>query len=65
MRLKILIIAVILGAIVGFMTGDGKAEDALSGAMAGGCMAGNCLMRLLLAGLSILVILWLFNSVFG
>ena len=57
----ILIIAVIIGGIWGWLSG----EDALSGAMAGGCLAGNCLFRLLLAGLSILFILWLFNLIFG
>lgn len=60
----ILIIAVIIGGIWGWINGD-SGEDALSGAMAGGCLAGNCLFRLLLAGLSILFILWLFNLVFG
>lgn len=58
-------IAVIVGAAIAYFGGEGKAEDALSGAMAGGCLAGNCLVRILLAALCILAILWLFNLLFG
>lgn len=65
MWIWILIIAVIIGGIWGWLNGDGSGDDALSGAMAGGCLAGNCLFRLLLAGLTILFILWLFNLMFG
>lgn len=65
MWIWILIIAVIIGGIWGWLNGDGSGDDSLSGAMAGGCLAGNCLFRLLLAGLTILFILWLFNLMFG
>ena len=61
----IIIIAVIVGGLIAYLSGDGNAEDALSGAMAGGCLAGNCLARLAIAAISILLILWLFNVIFG
>lgn len=60
-----IVIAVVIGAAIAYFGGEGKKEDALEGAMAGGCMAGNCLFQLLLAGLSLLFIIWLFNLMFG
>ncbi len=64
MWIWVILIAVAIGAIVGFAQ-DGKSEDAVGGAMAGGCMAAGCLMRLAMAALGIIVILWLFSLMFG
>lgn len=61
----IIIIAIILGAAFAYFFGDGEKEDAISGGIAGGCMAGNCLVQLLIAAVSILAILWLFDLIFG
>lgn len=44
MWIWIIIIAVILGAIIGFAQ-SGEKEDAVGGAMAGGCLAVSCLGR--------------------
>ena len=61
----VIVIAVIVGAAIAYFGGEGKKEDAVEGAMAGGCMAGNCLFQILIAGISIMVILWLFGLLFG
>lgn len=60
----IIVIAVVIGAIIGFAH-DGKGEDAAAGAFTGGCMAAGCLVRLAMAALGILVVLWLFGVLFG
>lgn len=64
MWIWIIIIAVIIGAIIGFAQ-NGEKEDAMGGAMAGGCLAASCLGRLAIAAISIIVILWLFGLIFG
>lgn len=42
MWIWIIIIAVLIGAIIGFAQ-NGEKEDAMGGAMAGGCLAASCL----------------------
>lgn len=67
MWIWIIIIAVIIGAIFGASSSeDGeKGAGAASGAFAGGMMAIGCLVRLALAAISILIILWLFSLLFS
>jgi hypothetical protein len=67
MWIWIIIIAVVLGALWGFLNSDSNnaGEGAAQGAMAGGCMAAGCLLRLALAAIGILVVLWLFSAIFG
>ena len=43
---------------------SGKGEDAAGGALAGGCLAAGCLVRLAVAALGILLVLWLFGVLF-
>lgn len=64
MWIWIIIIAVVIGAVVGYFN-SGKSEDAAGGAMAGGCLAAGCLARIALAALGIILVLWLFNVLFG
>lgn len=64
MWIWIILIAVAIGAFLGFAE-DGKSEDAAAGAMAGGCMAAGCLARIALAALGIIFVLWLFGVLFG
>ena len=64
MWIWIIIIFVVVGAIWGLLSGDGRGEDAASGALAGGCMAIGCLGRIALIGLSILLVLWLCSVLF-
>ena len=64
MWIWIIIIAVIIGAAIGYFN-SGKSEDAVGGAMAGGCLAAGCLGRLAVAAISIIIILWLFGLLFG
>ena len=47
MWIWIIIIAVVIGAILGYLGSDGKdsGSNAAQGAMAGGCMAGGCIMH--------------------
>lgn len=65
MWIWIIVIAVVIGGIWGYLSSNGDAEDAFGGAAAGGCMAAGCLFRLLIAGLGIFLIVWLFGAVFG
>lgn len=65
MWIWIIVIAVIIGALVGFFNGDGNSDDALGGALAGGCMAGSCLVRIAIAAIGIIIVLWLFGFLFG
>lgn len=62
MWIWVIIIGAIIGAIIGLCCNDG---DAASGAAAGGCMAAGCLIRIALAAIGILIILWLFGVLFG
>ena len=63
MWIWIIIIAIVIGAVIGFIS-SGKSEDALQGAMTGGCLAASCLGRLAIVALGILFILWLFSVIF-
>ncbi len=63
MWIWIIIIAVVIGALVGFFN-RGNIGDALGGAMAGGCLATGCLIRIAIAAIGILFILWLFKVLF-
>lgn len=67
MWLWIIIGAVVIGGIFGFLSSDSdsKGGDAASGALAGGCMAVGCLGKLAFAALGILLVLWLFGAIFG
>lgn len=64
MWIWIIVIAVAIGAFLGFAE-NGKSEDAAAGAVAGGCMAAGCLIKIAMAALGILLILWLFGVLFG
>lgn len=67
MWIWIIIIACVIGAIIGLAGSDGrnKAGDAAGGAFAGGCMAAGCLLRIAFMALIIIGILWLFGVLFG
>lgn len=66
MWIWVIIIAVIIGGLIGFIASDGNStkEDTLGGMFAGGCMAAGCLVRIAIAALIIMAILWLFNVLF-
>lgn len=61
----IIIIAIVIGAIIGFINDDENGSGAAEGAMAGGCMAAGCIGRIAIAAIAILAILWLFGALFG
>lgn len=67
MWIWILIGAIVIGAIIGFLNSDsGNAkEDATQGALMGGCLAASCLVRIGIAALIIFAIIWLFGFLFG
>ncbi len=67
MWLTILVIAVIIGAVIGFLgSEDGeKGAGAVGGAITGGMGCGYILLQIFLAGLGILFIIWLFGALFG
>lgn len=67
MWIWIIIIAVAVGAILGSASSDKgeKGEGAMTGAIGGGVMAIGCLVKIAVAAISIFVVLWLFNVLFG
>lgn len=67
MWLTLLFIAIIIGAVLGFINSeDGdKGAGALGGALTGGMGCGYVLFQLFIAGLGILIVIWLFGLLFG
>lgn len=67
MWLTILVIAIIIGAVIGFFNSkDGeRGVGALGGAMASGMGCGYILLQIFLAGLAIIFFIWLFGALFG
>jgi len=61
----IIVTAVVIGGLLGLISSNGDSSEAANGAMAGGCMAASCLVRLAIAAIGILLILWLFGAIFG
>lgn len=61
----IIVIAVIVGAIWGWLSSDGKSDGAVNGGCMGGMAAMGCLFRLAMAAIGIIIILWLFEAIFG
>ncbi|GEM_PF-867549 len=66
MWIWVIIIACVIGGLIGYITSDGKnaGSDAAGGAFAGGCMAAGCLLRIAFIALGIMFILWLFGFLF-
>jgi len=67
MWLIILIIAIIVGAAIGFFSSnDGeRGAGALGGAIAGGVGCGHVLFQIFIFGIIILAFIWLFGALFG
>lgn len=67
MWIWIIIIAIIIGAIWGALTSkDGeKSEGAFAGAVTGGMGCGYILIHIFILGASIMILLWLFGTLFG
>lgn len=67
MWLTVLIIAIIIGAAIGFFSSnDGeRGAGALGGAIAGGVGCGHVLFQIFIYGIIILAFIWLFGALFG
>lgn len=67
MWIVILIIAIIIGAVIGALSSNNgeKGEGAIGGAIVGGMGCGYILLQIFLWGLGILFMLWLFGALFG
>lgn len=67
MWIWIIIIAIIIGAILGALNSDDgeKGAGAFSGAIAGEMGCGYILFHIFLWGAGILIILWLLSNLFG
>ena len=63
MWIWILIIFAVGGAILGALSDD--KDGAMGGCLAGLFTGGGCLVEILIAGLSIFFIIWLFGALFG
>lgn len=62
--LTIIAVVAVIGALIGFLGGGGKSEDAAAGAAAGAIMAGGCLFQLFIYGLMALAGLWIIKLIF-
>lgn len=60
----IIVIAVIIGAIIGTCCSGKDENGALNGAMAGGCLAVSYLGRLFVFGACPFILIWLFQVIF-
>ncbi|MBR5686557.1 MAG: hypothetical protein IKX36_01190 [Prevotella sp.] len=67
MWLTVLIIAIIIGAIIGFASSDEgeRGAGALGGAFVVGMGCLQVLVRIFIFGLTIMAVLWLFGKLFG
>ena len=67
MWIWVIIIAIIIGAIWGVLSSDEgeRGTGAFSGAVMGGMGCGFILFRIFLWGLGIMLLIWLFGSLFG
>lgn len=67
MWLTVLIIAIVIGAAIGFFgSNDGeRGAGAVGGALAGGMGCGYILFQIFIVGLGFLFIIWLFGALFG
>lgn len=59
----VLVIFAIGGAILGALSGD--KDGAMGGCLTGLFTGGSCLVQILIGGLSILFVIWLFGVLFG
>jgi hypothetical protein len=59
----ILVIFAVVGAIIG-AAANGK-EGAVGGCLAGLFTGSSCLVKIIIAGLSILLVIWLFGVLLG
>lgn len=67
MWIWILIAAVIIGGIIGYISSNdkNKGENAIGGALVGGIGCGYVLFNIFLIGVGIFVVIWLFSALFG
>lgn len=65
--LIIILVAAIICAIIGYMTGEKgeKESNAAAGAVAGAMGCGYLLFHLFLFGVGLFFLIWLFNAIFG
>lgn len=54
-----------IGAAIGVILAIANKESPLAGAMHGGCMAGSCMVQLLIPVLMLLAGLWLLSAIVG
>ncbi len=64
MWIWVIIIAIVIGAIIAYIF-SGKKEEAIQGGLFGGCLATSCIIQILIAVVSIMVVFWLFHFLFG
>ena len=62
--LTIIAVAAVIGALLGFLGGGGKSEDAVAGATVGAIWASGCMFQLLIYGLMALAGLWIVKVIF-
>ena len=67
MWFTILIIAIIVGGVIGFLSSDSdnRGEGAISGAFTGGIGCAYVLFQIFCFGIGIAIIIWLFRALFG
>lgn len=63
--LMIIVGIAVIGAVVGFVSSGGKAQDAAAGAAAGAIGSVGCIVQLIISAIPIALGLWLLRLVFG
>jgi len=65
--LIIILVVAAIGGVIGFFSGEdgNRGESAAQGAMMGAVGCGHVLFELLLWGLGIGILIWLFGAIFG
>ena len=55
----------VIGAVIGFVSSGGKAEDAAAGAAVGAMWSTGCIVQLILMAIPVVIGLWLLSLIFG
>lgn len=67
MIFKLILVACIIGAIIGFLFSKNPFTGAMNGAVNGGCMAAGCIVRVILGilvlGFIVVLLLWCFGLI--
>ena len=61
----IIIVVAVIGWIIGYVNSGGNTNEANETALGAGIGCGSVLLQIFIAGLGIIIVLWLFGAIFG